>query len=106
MPVFAEHKKFVESNPYRYWYIVRYSSNLVGSFYLKWDNSIGLNLIKPEKFIVKTILDYVVDSFEPMPRIPSITPDFFHVNIADQNINLIDVMEDLGTKRLLLSFKL
>ena len=44
VPSFEEHEKFVCSNPYRYWYLISFEGSLVGSFYVKFDNSISPNV--------------------------------------------------------------
>ena len=44
MPSFSEHEKFVSSNPYRYWYLISNKKKYIGSFYIQYDNSIGINL--------------------------------------------------------------
>ena len=106
LPNFEEHKNFVECNPYRYWYIVKDSREILGSFYIKRDNSIGLNLIEPTIFLVKQILVYVRKNFEPNPENPSITPSYYYINVPEKNKKLISILETLGEKRLQVSFKL
>ena len=106
LPTFEEHKNFVECNPYRCWYIVKVSSEALGSFYIKDDNSIGMNLIEPTIFLVEQILDYVRKNFEPNPEDPSIIPDYYYINVPEKNKKLISILEDLGEKRLQVSFRL
>ena len=106
LPTFEAHKKFVEGNPYRYWYIIKYSIQAIGSFYIKKDNAIGLNLIKTEAFFVEQILDYVRKNFEPNPEELSITPSYFYINVPEKNKKLISILEALREKRLQVSFKL
>jgi len=106
LPTFEEHKNFVEGNPYRCWYIVKDSTETLGSFYIKRDNSIGLNLIKPEVFIVEKILSYIRKNFEPNPEEPSIIPSYYYINVATKNKKLIKILEALGEKKMQVSFKL
>ena len=106
LPTFEEHKKFVEGNPYRCWYIVKDTSESLGSFYIKGDNSIGLNLIEPTIFLVEQIFDYVRKNFEPNPEDPSIIPGYYYINVPEKNEKLISILETLGEKRLQVSFKL
>ena len=51
LPTYKSHKEFVLSHPYLAWFIIRSYSEIVGSFYLKHDNSIGLNLIDQDSYM-------------------------------------------------------
>ncbi len=42
MPSFKEHIKFVKSNPYSMWYIIKQNNEKIGSIYLSKQNEIGL----------------------------------------------------------------
>ena len=44
LPSFETHRDFVKNHPYQDWFLISDESNYLGSFYLKKDNSIGLNL--------------------------------------------------------------
>jgi len=46
MPTFIKHKKFVESKPYKKWYIVQLKNQKVGSIYLTSQNEIGIFIKK------------------------------------------------------------
>ena len=46
MPTFAQHEKFVLSNPYSKWYIIFQKNKKIGSVYLTKMNEIGLFLKK------------------------------------------------------------
>ena len=52
LPTYKSHKEFVLSHPYLAWFIIRSYSEIVGSFYLKHDNSVGLNLIDQDSLYV------------------------------------------------------
>ena len=45
MPTFSEHKKFVLSNPYRIWYVIKLDSKKIGSIYLSKQNEIGVFIL-------------------------------------------------------------
>ena len=45
LPTFEEHEIFVKSFPYKKWYLVTSQDGYIGSCYLDYNNSIGLNLI-------------------------------------------------------------
>jgi len=46
MPSFKEHVKFVNSNPYSKWYIIKQNNKKIGSIYLSKQNEIGIFLMK------------------------------------------------------------
>lgn len=45
MPTYDEHVKFVMSNPYSKWYIIKYDKQSIGSIYLSKQNEIGIFLL-------------------------------------------------------------
>ena len=65
MPNFYEHKKFVKNNPYKVWYLVYNENKAIGTFYIKYDNSIGLKLSIQESFIVGLIIKYIKFNYKP-----------------------------------------
>lgn len=46
MPTYEEHRRFVESFPYRAWYIIKDSAVPVGSAYLTQHNEVGIFIFK------------------------------------------------------------
>lgn len=42
MPSFEEHKAFVQSNPYKVWYLILDGGNIAGSIYLTRQNELGI----------------------------------------------------------------
>ena len=42
MPTFEEHKQFVKSKPYSYWYVIELSRKKIGTIYLSKNNEIGI----------------------------------------------------------------
>lgn len=93
LPSFIDHKKFVQKNPYRKWFLI-YMNNLVsGSVYLTYENFIGINLPSNESDIYFEILNYIFKNFEPLHEIKSIRNKYFLVNTNKDNINLINAIE-------------
>jgi hypothetical protein len=106
LPSYDEHSKFVLNHPYLCWYLIRSSTDYVGSFYIKADNSIGFNVQKPDKELVRLCLQFVKKHFIPQPEEPSVVPNYFYLNVAASNLELIDIMNDLKVPKIQLSFKL
>ena len=106
MPTYDDHRKFVNNHPYRYWYIVISNKIPIGSFYIKFDNSIGLNILEESKEIIENILNFINSNMEPIESIKSMIPDYFFVNIPSSNINLIKIFKDLNKKSIQASFQI
>jgi hypothetical protein len=77
MPSREEHVLFVNSNPYLQWFLVKENDSVVGSFYVKPDNSVGINLITPSKRLVEKIIEYVKDNIPAAEAVKSQIPGFF-----------------------------
>ena len=71
MPTYKKHKNFINSNPYLHWYLVFSKEIVLGSFYKKYDNSIGININNPSLIIVKNIINFTIENFKPQKEIPS-----------------------------------
>ena len=50
MPTSDEHKKFVLSEPYTNWYIIKKNDEKVGSIYLSKRDEIGVSILKKNEF--------------------------------------------------------
>ena len=105
MPSYEEHKKFINSNPYLHWYIFSYEETILGSFYIKIDNSIGINMNNPNKNIVEKVINFIYDNFTPQKEIPSKTPDYFYINVADTNDKMKKIIKTLGFFAIQVSFR-
>ena len=106
LPDFKSHKKFVENNPYLYWYIFSLNEKAIGTFYIKSDNSIGINTNETNKKIINEILDFILDNFSPIKGIPSEIPDYFFINVSQKNKELKDIVNSLGCVPIQVSYKL
>ncbi|OUW35605.1 MAG: hypothetical protein CBD35_06495 [Verrucomicrobia bacterium TMED175] len=106
LPRFNDHKNFVLNHPYRFWYLVKNLENYIGTFNIKFDNSIGLNLKVVEKKILIECFDFINKNFLPKPPIKSITPNFFYVNVSASNIKLIDIMNEINMSKIQISYKI
>ena len=106
IPNYDNHKKFVESHPYRKWYLVKKKSSYVGTFYIKDDNSIGLNLNNVDKDLVLECIDYIKRNFVPRETSASMVPDYFYINVAATNDELIKIMDEHFFNQLQISFKI
>lgn len=96
---FDKHKKFVESNPYRVWFLVKYKDDFIGSFYLTNENTLGINLVdSTTREVIKAIVDFIKINFEPLEAIPSVRSGKFAINVPPTNKKLIESLDLLGSK--------
>ena len=106
LPTYENHKKFVNNNPYLEWYIIFLFDKVLGTFYIQEDNSIGINIINPNESIINEILDFILNNFSPKEEVLSKIPNYFYVNVANTNKELIDIMNNCGFNLIQLTFKL
>ena len=93
LPTYKSHKEFVLSHPYLAWFIIRSYSEIVGSFYLKHDNSVGLNLIDQDSLYVFEVVHFIKSNFDPQPAMPSTVPPYFYINVAFSNVELKKILK-------------
>ena len=78
----------------------------VGSFYLKQDNSVGLNLIDQESLYVFEVMHFIKSNFDPQPAMPSTVPPYFYINVAFSNVELKKILKKHKLMPLQTSFML
>ena len=97
---FKDHSYFVKNNPYKYWYIIYEKDNILGSFYIHRNNSVGINLVKSSSKITKLIINFIKDSHKPMKAVKSIVPNYFYVNVPYKNKYMINILKKNGLKKI------
>ncbi|MEX0501982.1 GNAT family N-acetyltransferase [Alphaproteobacteria bacterium LSUCC0719] len=105
MPSYEEHSSFVTQAPYLSWFIVVRGAP-IGTFYIKADNSIGINLNNPTHDEIKQVLDFISRNFTPCKPTASVIPNYFYINVSDNNSELKDTLQKCGLKSIQTSFKL
>lgn len=90
LPSKEEHAHFVKNHGYREWFTVKSKSLHLGSFYLKFDNSIGFNFIKFDTSVCNKTIQFIMKNFRPLPPIPSHRNRNFHIHISPNDIEAID----------------
>ena len=106
IPNYDVHSSFVKSHPYRKWYLVNFEQECLGSFYIKNDNSIGLNLNQIDEEIVMSCISFIRKNFSPREASASMVSNDFYINVATTNLALIEVMHALSISQLQVSFKI
>ena len=95
-PDLDEHKEFVFNHPYRAWYLVKKNDEYIGSVNVLEGNTIGLYIPSSENDAIKKAIEFVKESYDPLPPIKSIRQSRFIINVAINNKDLGDVISDLG----------
>lgn len=106
LPSHEEHLQFMRSKPYRHWALVFEDNHPVGTFYLQNDNSIGLNLLQPQKQLVQRILRKIQTDFAPLQEVKSKIPPYFYINVPYANEELKHILGEIGATPIQTSFKL
>ena len=95
LPNLEEHKKFVLSSPYRFWFLIKEEGEYTGNCFISYQNCIGLNLISNKKEDYVKVLKILFKRFRPLPGIKSIRSNYFHVNSNPSNHNLKEALASL-----------
>jgi hypothetical protein len=106
IPQYEVHKNFVLCHPYREWYLVKTNGCYVGSFYIKNDNSIGMNLHINDKDLISSCIKFIKKNFRPRKAIASMIPQYFFINAAPTNQELVKIMKALNIPPVQISFKI
>ena len=106
LPSYEEHEEFVIKNPYKYWFLILYNQSKIGSFYIMSNNSVGINLTThSEEILIKTI-DFIKKNFSPEKAIPSLIPNYFYINISNQNIPIKKIFNSLEIPLIQITYKI
>jgi len=106
LPSYLSHKKFVDSYPYRYWYLIYENDNVKGSFYIQHDNSIGIDLQNPSLLILKEIVNFINGKHIINKALPSQVPPYFFINVAKSNKEMLEMLEKIGCEPIQVSLKI
>lgn len=98
MPEYNDNKAFVQSHPYRVWYLIRKQDCGVGTCYVIESNCISVFLIEGAESHFNEVLDFILSSFEPLEEIKSVRPAYFYINVPDGHEHLLKQVADLGWK--------
>ena len=96
LPTYQEHKKFVENNPYRFWYLILNENKYIGVIYVTFGNVIGINTVISSKEIYISAINSIINTHKPLDEIKSIRNKFFVINVNPKNKLLIEAIKILG----------
>jgi len=95
LPNFSEHTEFVNKNPYRYWFLIYLSEEILGNFYIQFDNSIGLNIEDKYYSYIDEVLHFIKRNFEPNKELKSKIAPYFSINVPYTNIELRALLNEM-----------
>jgi L-amino acid N-acyltransferase YncA len=98
MPSWSQHVHFVESKPYKKWFIVYSKGERVGSYYLTHQNEIGIAVKRKHhgKGIGKAIMKHIVKTEKGR----------LLANISPKNIRSMALFVSLGFKHIQNTYEL
>ena len=105
LPSKKEHLKFVFDHPYRYWFLILEHNNIIGAFYITFNNSISIDLMPKKITKLEEILKLITENFQPMPEKKSIVPSYFYINLAIDNQSFIDELMRIKWKPIQMTFR-
>ena len=99
-PSLEAHIKFINSLPYRHWFIIKRKSEILGSVYVTDNNEISINLLKKNKKNFNETLNMIITNIKPLPGIPSRRSKQFILNLSPSNKYHIKLLHDFGAKKI------
>jgi hypothetical protein len=102
----AAHRRFIQSNPYRFWFLVKDRTGYLGAVYVTTNNHIGLDLRQYAFKYCRIILKFITQSVPPLPSVPSVRRQGFAVNVNPENRRLKNQLIKFGAKKTQETFEL
>ena len=96
MPSFDKHRSFVFNHPYKKWYLIKNEESLIGSLYIGFDNSVGINLLKKHLNLRCDIISIFLKTFSPSEGKASLIRNEFIFNISVKDKKFKDDLEKCG----------
>ena len=108
MPTWAQHRRFVASKPYREWYLIVVSGEVVGQVYATKLNEIGVGVLSQfrRKGYASQAIAALLEKMDPLPAIPAQRWGQFLANINPKNAASIALFEGLGFRHVQNTFAL
>ena len=103
---FEEHEKFVETHPYRYWFLIKIKASYSGTVYMTYDNHLGIFLREEFQELFEDVISYILKNFDPLPALPSSRPSGFNINLSVNDKKYLEKLAKLGISPYQLTFKL
>ena len=96
---FDRHSEFVKNHPYRYWFTIGRHDALLGSLYIRFDNTLSLQMVDFADEAYEKILQITMQIIAPLDAIPSVRPPHFFINLAPDNKLAAEKLIELGMRQ-------
>ena len=106
LPTLKEHKAFVYSKPYRFWFLIKRSEDTIGSVYITRYNEISIKLIKHNTKIYKDTLLLIIKNIKPLKGIASKRNKSFLINVSAKDKKQTNLLSKLRLRKIQETFKL
>ena len=103
---YKQHCKFVDNHPYRAWFLIELSNQIIGSIYIATDNSIGIDLSSKHLIHIQGVLDILYKKYKPLKGINSVRNKNFFINVSEKNKKLKQALKQLGYSPIQISYQL
>ena len=103
---YEEHCRFINEHPYRYWFLVKKTDRYIGTLYISNENCIGIHLLQRYQNYFELLINQVLETYEPLPAVPSVRSSNFIVNISPNNNQLETILQKMGANCIQKTFKL
>ena len=97
IPTMREHIKFIDSRPYKYWYVIFADYRYIGAIYLTKQDEVGIGIFK--QFHRR---GYGIKAIEKLMKLH---PNKCLANINPENKASIKMFEKLGFKKLQVTYE-
>jgi hypothetical protein len=95
---YEDHCRFVSEHPYRYWLLVKIEDLYIGSVNISYQNSISIQLFEDYRVYFNTLINQVLETFDPLAALPSIRSSYFIINVSPDNTYLENELQKIGAK--------
>lgn len=99
-PDYNTHKLFVENINYRKWNLIYNDDQLIGNYYINYENFIGINLLVNNIYYYQIIIKEILSIEIPLPEIKSKRNKYFLINSSPQNKFLNDALKLLNFRHI------
>ena len=93
-----QHTQFVKNHPYRHWFMISRDEVMIGSLYLRFDNTLSLQMIDFTDCAYEQSLELVLQAIQPLPALPSVRPANFFINLAPNNDVAAEKLREIGMR--------
>jgi len=108
LPSYKKHLAFIQTRPYAIWNLIMDGKEPIGSISLTWRNEIGIVLFKKHRGegYGKMALSLFLDTYKPLPAVPSERNGNFLANINPKNKASITLFQSVGFKHIQNTYEL